>query len=457
MSIISRIWKKQDSPPALSFSRGQLPRFVKRSPTALRFYALLHLIDWKRFPERQIQAHWKEEATPYRAFVASYLLMLEEQLKSMSRLRLYLCEHPELVWLFGFTKKRRYDADKILPTARHFTRLLRKMPPECATFLLDETVRLLQEQLQHQDFGQAISLDTKHILAWVKENNPKAYVEERHNKEKQPQGDKDCKLGCKRRRNVSPELPTPSKNPQPASAIKKGIGEFYWGYASGVVATKVPELGEFVLAEYTQAFNCSDVSYFHPLMADTERRLGFRPRFGTFDAAFDAHYVYDYFHRDGTKWQHAFAAIPFSGRSAPRTFDKDGHPICEAGLSFFPSYDFISRATLFEHQRTHYVCPLKGQTEQACPIQHKRWAKGGCTHRIPTSMGARLRHFIDRESELYKHIYKQRTATERINSQAKALGIERPKLRNQQAITNRNTLIYVLINLRGLQRIQTRL
>jgi len=60
-------------------------------------------------------------------------------------------------------------------------------------------------------------------------------------------------------------------------------------------------------------------------------------------------------------------------------------------------------------------------------------------------------------SEAYKDAYRQRTATERINSQAVALGIERPHLRNGRAITNRNTLIYVLINLRFLQRIRARL
>ncbi len=42
---------------------------------------------------------------------------------------------------------------------------------------------------------------------------------------------------------------------------------------------------------------------------------------------------------------------------------------------------------------------------------------------------------------------------ERIFSQAVALGIERPKLRNRQAITNLNTLTYVLINLRAMQRV----
>ena len=72
---------------------------------------------------------------------------------------------------------------------------------------------------------------------------------------------------------------------------------------------------------------------------------------------------------------------------------------------------------------------------------------------MPTSIGARLRYSLDRDGQAYKEIYKQRTAVERINSQAKALGIERPYLRNGAAIANQNTLIYILINLRFLQRV----
>ena len=74
---------------------------------------------------------------------------------------------------------------------------------------------------------------------------------------------------------------------------------------------------------------------------------------------------------------------------------------------------------------------------------------------IPTSIGARLRYTLDRESDAYKEVYRQRTAVERINSQALAFGIERPHLRNGCAIANINTLIYTLINLRLLQRLRT--
>jgi hypothetical protein len=97
-------------------------------------------------------------------------------------------------------------------------------------------------------------------LAWVKENNRKAYVKERFNKNRQPAGDPDCRLGCKRTRNVPPPEGTPTRNPVAASSHK--VGEFYWGYASGAVVAKVPELGEFVVAELTQPFDQADQTYF---------------------------------------------------------------------------------------------------------------------------------------------------------------------------------------------------
>jgi len=108
------------------------------------------------------------------------------------------------------------------------------------------------------------------------------------------------------------------------------------------------------------------------------------------------------------------------------------------------------------HTKGRYACPLNypEKQEKSCPISHKNWAKGGCICTLPISIGARLRYQLDRESQAYKDIYKQRTATERINSQAVNLGIERPNLRNGKAIANQNTLIYIVINLRALHRVR---
>ena len=118
----------------------------------------------------------------------------------------------------------------------------------------------------------------------------------------------------------------------------------------------------------------------------------------------------------------------------------------------------VRKGVLVPHQKGRYACPLffPQPTGQACPIDDPHAAKGGCTTSLATSIGARIRHQLDRDSEAYKQVYKQRTATERINSQAVALGIEQPKLRNGTAIANLNTLTYVLINLRALQRVRAK-
>jgi hypothetical protein len=231
------------------------------------------------------------------------------------------------------------------------------------------------------------------------------------------------------------------------------VGEFYWGYASGVVATKVTDWGEFVLAEFTQPFDQSDDSYFFPLLKTTERRLGRRPKFGALDAAYDAFYVYEYFYNAG-----GFAAVPLAERGGfkGRLFDETGLPLCKAGLAMPLKLTFRCKTSLIEHEMGRWACPLffPQPTGQPCPCDDAHWAKGGCITAMATSIGARIRYQLDRDSDAYKLIYKQRTADERINSQAKELGIERPMLRNGRAIANLNTLIYVLINLRALHRVR---
>ncbi|MBI4672817.1 MAG: transposase [Chloroflexi bacterium] len=198
-------------------------------------------------------------------------------------------------------------------------------------------------------------------------------------------------------------------------------------------------------------------------MRQVEAHLGMRPRFGAFDAAFDAWYVYAYFYDESAPTR-GFAAVPFSEKGGykvnARQFAPDGSPLCAAGFAMPLQFTFTDRTScLVEHERGKYVCPLcfPQPTGQSCPIRHPRWKKGGCTVMMPTSIGARLRYTLDRERAEYKDKYRQRSACERINSQAVALGIERPHLRNGAAIANQNTLIYLLINLRFLQRLRQNL
>jgi hypothetical protein len=63
-----------------------------------------------------------------------------------------------------------------------------------------------------------------------------------------------------------------------------------------------------------------------------------------------------------------------------------------------------------------------------------------------------MRVTLNRDGPLYRVIYNQRTSAERINSQAKDLGIERPKVRNIRSVSRLNTLTYISINLKVLRR-----
>lgn len=433
-----------------------LPQFVAGSALARRYLTLLGELDWDRFPERSAGVPWPGPMPLSRApFVAAYLIKLDQKLRYMSDLHAFLEREPALIWLLGFPLQPSsafafgFDPARSLPHVRHFRLVLRTLPNACLQFLLGNTVQLIRAELPADlEFGQQVSGDTKHILAWVKENNPKAYVRrnDRYDKTRQPKADKDCKLGCKKRAN---QIKTPTSEGVPANTVS--VGEYYWGYASGIIATKVPGWGEFVLAELTQTFDKGDTTFFFPLMATTETRLGFKPPFGAFDAAFDAWYVYDFFNEAG-----GFAAVPYVKRTpTKRHFDRDGLPLCPAGLAMPLHSSFMNNRGIIPQRMGRYVCPLRfpQPVDKPCPISHKKWSKGGCLLKMGVSPGARIRYQLDRDTETYKLVYNQRTATERINALAVELGIERPKLRNQQSIANLNTLIYILLNLRAWQRI----
>jgi hypothetical protein len=457
-----------DDPCPLAHPDAPLPAWVASDPVVQKYRTLLGDLPWRQFPERTTAHAWPgPHPAPRAPFVAAYLIKLHEGKRFMADLRAYLLEHPALVYWLGFrripdpTAAHGFHVAATVPTRRQFSRVLRTLSNDALQFLLSASVQALRATLpqdQQNLFGDTIAGDTQGILAWVKENNPKQYIKEgRLDKHRQPKGDPDCKLGVKHRRNsgldaAAADHAAPTTEAQPANRLQVGI-DIWWGYKSGVVATRLPDGTEIVLAERTRPFNESDPAFFVPLMTQVEARLGRRPRFGTWDAAYDAHYVYTYFHQAG-----GFAAVPRSDnpRQPFRRFAADGAPVCAADLAMALEFRYTHRSDLTPQQKERFRCPLLHPTATgaACPVADAHFANGGCKTDIAAGPGSRIRWQLDRDSNAYKTLYAQRTMIERINSQAEALGILHPKLRRGNAIINQHTLTYVLINLRALQRIR---
>ena len=404
------------------------------------FFALL---DWSQIPERDESRPWPGQVPhPEKAYVQALLIKKWQNFDYITELRRYLVQHPLLVLEIGFrpeldsSQPYGFDVAATVPCARWLRHKQREMDNDMLQTLFRETVHQLQGEIP--ELGQTVVIDTKHIYAWVRENNPREFISDRYNPEKQPTGDPDCQLGVKRSSNQE-------EGDVPPAKVDK---EYLWGYGTGLLAATHPEYGDVVLAEYTQPFNEADSTYFAPLYEQVVDTLGFRPKQFAGDAAFDAWHIYQPFAEVG-----GMAAVPLNlrGHPAPK-LGSNGHRLCAQGLEMTPYSEFDNLTKGYRAQVLR--CPRLFSTATTGICHHKQFVKGGCVKQVNIEAGGQMRVQLDRESDEYKQLYKQRTASERINSQAKALGIERPKVRNGSSVVNLNTLTYIVINARALQRVR---
>ena len=425
-------------PSVRPFNPSTLQQMRDADPVVQRYRARFALFDWSAIdpPHKRKPG---APAHPKSAYLKAALVRINEYLLSTPRWRAYLLDHPLLVLELGFrphidlTQAYGFHVNKTVPSVRHLNNILRALDPRLLANLFEQSVQALQQEIP--GLGDVVAYDVKHIYANVKENNFRAYVEERFKKDQQPKNDPDCRLGVKK-----------STNQEQADGSTKEKKELLWGYGSGVAAAITPDYGDVVLAEFTQPFNENDITYFISLYIQSVATLNGFPLHITADAAFDAWYAYQTCAR-----RSGIAAIPLNQHAHPVFVrDADGTPRCPIGLRMSPTYQF-QHTNGYRAQR--YRCPLlyPQATGQSC--DHEQFRKGkGCVKDINIEAGGLMRVTLDRTGPLYKAIYKQRTSCERINSQAKDLGIERPKARNIRSVRRLNTLIYITINIKALQR-----
>ena len=426
-----------------AWDQGALAALLDHDPVVRRYRAFFAHLDWAVIPARTVtRPRPGRQPHPTSAYVKALLIKLCEHKEYITQVRSFLVEHPLLVLEIGFhpvpdpTQPYGFDVERTVPCDRWLRHWQQHLDNAVLQALLCGTVHALQDEIP--GLGATVAVDVKHIYAWVEQNNPKAYVPARYDPERQPPGDPDCRLGVKT-----------SSNQVRADGTTVQRKEYVWGYGSGVVAATDPAYGDVVLAEYTQPFNEVDSTYYHPLYARAVATLGFRPANVTADAAFDAWHIYQTCADQG-----GIAAIPLNTRGHPTPQRlPDGTPLCPTGLPMSP-------ASPFDHtdgyRAQEFRCPLLHPHPTAQTCDHAQFVKGpGCVKYINIEAGGLLRVLLDRDSAAYKDIYRQRTSTERINAQAKALGIERPKVRNSCSVRTLDTLTYITINVHALQRVRT--
>jgi hypothetical protein len=428
-------------PSSHRFDQSTMATLLAVDPLIQDYRDFFSLLDWS------VVERWHAERSacfgshghPLTAYLKAFLVRIKEGLIYAKQLRDFLLKHPLLVIELGFDLQLDpradygFDLEATLPSRYWFGEKLRQLDRTLLHDLLAATVTALKEEIP--GLGEVVAFDVKHIYAWVKENNPRVHVPERFDKTKILRGDPDCKLGVKR-----------STNLKQADGTIKEKKEYIWGYGSGVAAATTPDYGDVVLAEHTLTFNEGDVTYFRPLYDQTVLALDDVPTHLTADAAYDAWYVYEKAARHG-----GIAAVPLNAHSMhDGTRDSDGVPRCSKGLRMVPQF-FFQHTNGYRAQR--FGCPLifptpNGQSCEKLCNNHGQ----GC-HKDPNwELGGLQRVLLDRDSPLYHVVYNQRTSCERINSQAKELGIERPKVHNRRSVTNLNTFIYLVINVRALQQ-----
>jgi hypothetical protein len=425
-----------------ALDQSVLARMREHDPVVQRYRAFFAHLDWSVVPERDATRAWPGPTPqPTTAYVKVLLIKLCEHKDYITQVRRFLVDHPLLILEIGFRavpdlmQPYGFDVERTVPGDRWLRHWQYHLDNALLQALLRPPVHALQAEIP--GLGETVAYDVKHIYAWVQENNHKAYVPHRYDPQRQPTGDPDCRLGVKT-----------SSNQVRTDGTTKETKEYVWGYGSGVAAATDPRYGDVVLAEYTQPFNEVDSTYYHPLYARTVATLGRAPTNVTADAAFDAWHIYQTCAPHG-----GVAAIPLNTRGHPPPQRcADGTPLCPQSLAMSPS-------SIFAHpdgyRAREFRCPLlhPQPTSQTC--DHAQFAKGpGCVKYINIEAGGLMRALLDRDSVAYKDLYRQRTAAERINAQAKALGIERPKVRTGASVRNLNTLTYIVINVQALQRVQ---
>lgn len=338
------------------------------------------------------------------------------QIPTLSELAFELENNPSLVECLGL------DPFQALPSIERFSHFIRST----ANTLLQQVRLALVQSLINEGVisGKIVALDSCPVVVPVRENNLKTGLHSsRFDKTRPPKGDPEAGLG------VRIHYPNPRD--------KKVT--YFWGYRNHTVTDAESELP---LWEQTHPANVSEVkSASSMLRAIPELCLNIE--FVTADAAYDTETVLQ-------SIVHDLEAQPIVSRN-PRGEEqvqysiRSGTVYCEADLPMTHRGKMTPKASGITYRQ--YSCPIHWrksfqQRYLFCPIAHpKFFEQKGCNVLIRETPTIRSR--IPYGSDLFKSVYRKRTAIERSYSRLLTLTLQDPTVRGLQAVQNHCTIAHI--------------
>ncbi|MFE3575404.1 transposase [Lysinibacillus sp. NPDC059133] len=192
---------------------------------------------------------------------------------------------------------------------------------------------------------------------------------------------------------------------EPNWGIKKnsdGKNTFWFGFKGHLAVTTK---GQYIVGRLMTSANLSDSKAAIPLLKKVENQ--FPEHFTT--AIFDAGYDYEPIYRQLHKYQMR-AVIPYNVRNEGEylEFDENFRPTCVREHSYrYDSFDEKYRTLKFTRPKECATCPLRN--DSLCQEVFK----------IKCDTDIRKFTYPARDSELWKQLYKERTAVERVNAYLK--------------------------------------
>ena len=345
------------------------------------------------------------------SMICAFIVMKCEQFSQISDLVDYLSNNLLIAHYCGF------DITRKLPSYDSFTRFIRNFDNDVLKNVMKDQVKECNK-LNLVD-NCCIALDSTPIKANVSNNNPKSFKKNKFSKSNKPKADKTCQLGVHSASNNGDE-----KN-----------YEFYWGYKNHVLVDCISGLPIY---EITTGANVADSTVTIDMLKETHSFLNLKELTFVADKAYDVKAIYNFV----SQKLHGECFIPLNKRNTKsQIVDLNGNMLCDAGLSMSKDGKFSDNG----RTRQKFCCPFKRSKTEICPCNHKNWNNGkknrGCTKYITIPDDYRLA--LDRTSKLYKRTYALRSEAERYNSRFKNTGCERAYVRNQNSVSNINTIAHI--------------